>query len=62
MRKILKKDSSDASNHSFLLDDDLSIPFFAEDISNNVGDIDISGIDLPPVLHEFPTFQPLLGH
>lgn len=62
MREILKNDSSDASNHSFLLDDDLSIPFSAEDITNNIGDIDISGIELPTLLQEFPTFCPLLGH
>lgn len=62
MREILKNDSSDTSNHSFLLDDDLSIPFSADDISNNIGDIDISDVELPPLLHEFPTFRLLLGH
>jgi len=62
MREILKNDSSDTSNHSFLLDDDLSIPFSVDDISNNIGDIDISDVELPPLLHEFPTFRLLLGH
>jgi len=46
----------------FLLDDDLSIPFSVDDISNNIGDIDISDVELPPLLHEFPTFRLLLGH
>lgn len=62
MREILKTDSSDASNHSFLLDDDLSIPFSAEDISNNIGDIDISDVELPPLLHGFPNVRLLLEH
>ncbi|GLJ12455.1 hypothetical protein SUGI_0191160 [Cryptomeria japonica] len=46
MIDIVKNDSHDMSNNSFLLDDDLSIPFSADDISNTIDDIDLIHDDI----------------
>eukprot|EP01018_Ginkgo_biloba_P007667 Gb_30020 [translate_table: standard] len=62
MREIVQNDSHNFLNNSFLLDDDLSIPFSADDISNTIGQIDLSDVEPPPLLREVPTFHFLLRH
>ncbi|KAL5995334.1 hypothetical protein ACLOJK_025392 [Asimina triloba] len=62
MRDILSKDSQNFMSNSFLLDDDLSIPFSTEDISKAIPPIDPTDIELPPFLHDIPSAQFLLRH
>lgn len=61
MREILNKDSQNLTSNSFLLDDDLSIPFSTEDIYMAIPPIDPSDIEVPPVLSENPSVQFLLS-
>ncbi|WOG85534.1 hypothetical protein DCAR_0104725 [Daucus carota subsp. sativus] len=61
MREILNKDSQNLTSNSFLLDDDLSIPFSTEDIYMAIPQIDPSDIEVPPVLAEHPSVQFLLS-
>ncbi|XP_068659158.1 myosin-15 isoform X2 [Aristolochia californica] len=62
MREILSKDSQNFMSNSFLLDDDLSIPFSTDDISKAIPPIDPADVELPPLFHEIPSAQFLLGH
>ncbi|KAJ7966354.1 putative myosin [Quillaja saponaria] len=57
MREILNKDSQNLTSNSFLLDDDLSIPFSTEDIDMAIPAIDPSDIELPTFLSEYPCAQ-----
>ncbi|XP_072959114.1 myosin-6-like isoform X1 [Typha angustifolia] len=57
MRASMTEDTDSA----FLLDDDLSIPFAADDLSSSIKDIDFSDVDLPKELLENPAFQFLQG-
>lgn len=57
MREILNKDSQNLTSNSFLLDDDLSIPFSTEDIYMAIPAIDPSDIELPTVLSEYSSAQ-----
>ncbi|KAM7507421.1 hypothetical protein LguiA_017874 [Lonicera macranthoides] len=57
MREILNKDSQNLTSNSFLLDDDLSIPFSTEDVYMAIPAIDPSDIELPLVLSEYPSAQ-----
>ncbi|KAF5936449.1 hypothetical protein HYC85_027578 [Camellia sinensis] len=50
MREMLNKDSQNLTSNSFLLDDDLSIPFSTEDIYMALPAIDPSDIELPTIL------------
>ncbi|KAL1315385.1 hypothetical protein HN51_042153 [Arachis hypogaea] len=54
MREIVSKDNQNLTSNSFLLDDDLSIPFSAEDIDMAIPAIDPDDIELPPFLSEHP--------
>ncbi|KAI9118645.1 hypothetical protein K1719_010977 [Acacia pycnantha] len=62
MREIVSKDNQNLTSNSFLLDDDLSIPFSAEDIDMAISAIDPDDIDHPPFLSEYPCAQFLVAH
>ncbi|OIW12077.1 hypothetical protein TanjilG_15317 [Lupinus angustifolius] len=62
MRELVGKDNQSLASNSFLLDDDLSIPFSAEDIDIAIPAIDHDDIDLPPFLSEYPCAQFLISH
>ncbi|OVA08348.1 IQ motif [Macleaya cordata] len=63
MREILNKAASQNLNsNSFLLDDDLSIPFSTEDISEAIPEIEPSDVEFPPFVHEYACAQFLLPH
>ncbi|PPD90210.1 hypothetical protein GOBAR_DD12831 [Gossypium barbadense] len=57
MREMLNKDNQYLASNSFLLDDDLSIPFSTEDIDIAIPAIDPSGIELPAILSEYSCAQ-----
>ncbi|XP_057511088.1 myosin-15 isoform X2 [Actinidia eriantha] len=57
MREILNKDSQNLTSNSFLLDDDLSIPFSTEDIYMALPAVDPSDIELPTSLSGYPSAQ-----
>ncbi|XXG40756.1 hypothetical protein AAC387_Pa01g1394 [Persea americana] len=59
MKDILSKDSHIVSN-SFLLDDDLSIPFSTDDISKAIPLQDPADIELPTSLRDFPSARFLI--
>nr|XP_043620465.1 myosin-15 [Erigeron canadensis] len=60
MREILNKDSQNLTSNSFLLDDDLSIPFSTEDIYLAIPAVDPTDIEAPAFLSEYPSAQFLL--
>ncbi|KAL8501897.1 hypothetical protein ACS0TY_021134 [Phlomoides rotata] len=61
MREIVNKDSQNlSSSNSFLLDDDLSIPFSTEDVYMAIPAIDPSDTELPKFFSEYPSAQLLL--
>ncbi|KAG8495473.1 hypothetical protein CXB51_013089 [Gossypium anomalum] len=60
MREMLNKDSQYLASNSFLLDDDLSIPFSTEDIDIAIPAIDPSDIELPAILSEYSCAQFLM--
>ncbi|KAK6119602.1 hypothetical protein DH2020_046625 [Rehmannia glutinosa] len=61
MRDIVNKDSQNlSSSNSFLLDDDLSIPFSTEDVYMAIPAIDPSDMELPKFFSEYPSAQLLL--
>nr|XP_048332478.1 myosin-15 isoform X3 [Ziziphus jujuba var. spinosa] len=62
MREILNKDNQNLTSNSFLLDDDLSIPFSTEDIDMAIAAIDPSDIELPNFVSEYPCAQFLAQH
>lgn len=57
MRELLNKDSQKLTSNSFLLDDDLSIPFTTEDIYMALPAIEPSNIEIPTVLSGYPSAQ-----
>nr|TKR99635.1 hypothetical protein D5086_0000190650 [Populus alba] len=57
MREMLNKDNQNMTSNSFLLDDDLSIPFSTEDIDMAIPVIDPSSVELPKLLTEHPCAQ-----
>ncbi|MBA0866168.1 hypothetical protein Goshw_018571 [Gossypium schwendimanii] len=57
MREKLNKDNQYLASNSFLLDDDLSIPFSTEDIDIAIPAIDPSDIELPAILSEYSCAQ-----
>ncbi|XP_051151183.1 myosin-15 isoform X2 [Andrographis paniculata] len=58
MREIVSKDSQNlSSSNSFLLDDDLGIPFTTEDVYMAIPGIDPSDIELPQFFSEYPLAQ-----
>ncbi|KAL5127223.1 Myosin-14 [Glycine soja] len=62
MREIVSKDNQNLTSNSFLLDDDLSIPFSAEDIDMAIPAIDVDEIDLPEFMSEYSCAQFLSSH
>ncbi|CAJ1972908.1 unnamed protein product [Sphenostylis stenocarpa] len=62
MREIVSKDNQNLTSNSFLLDDDLSIPFSAEDIDMAIPAIDLDEIHLPEFVSEYSCAQFLSSH
>ncbi|KAE9599821.1 putative myosin ATPase [Lupinus albus] len=62
MRELVSKDNQNLASNSFLLDDDLSIPFSAEDIDIALPAIDPDDVDLPAFLSEYPCAQFLISN
>lgn len=62
MREILNRDNQNLTSNSFLLDDDLSIPFSTEDIDMAIPAIDPSDIEPPSFLSEYSCVQFLIPH
>ncbi|XP_020236584.1 myosin-15 isoform X2 [Cajanus cajan] len=62
MREIVSKDNQNLTSNSFLLDDDMSIPFSAEDIDMAIPAINTDDVDLPAFLCEYPCAQFLILH
>ncbi|ESW08884.1 hypothetical protein PHAVU_009G082600 [Phaseolus vulgaris] len=57
MRDLVSKDNQGLTSNSFLLDDDMSIPFSAEDIDMAIPAINTDDIDPPAFLCEYPCAQ-----
>nr|CAD1818986.1 unnamed protein product [Ananas comosus var. bracteatus] len=57
MRTSMTEESNDADSSSFLLDDDLSIPFSIDEISSSIQEKDLSDVDRPKELLENPAFH-----
>ncbi|KAM1224096.1 hypothetical protein ACFX2G_044003 [Malus domestica] len=57
MRELLNKDNQNLTSNSFLLDDDLSIPFSTEDIDKAIPLSDPSEIELPSSLSGYTCAQ-----
>ncbi|KAJ3702510.1 hypothetical protein LUZ61_006215 [Rhynchospora tenuis] len=62
MRDMVNKESQNLLSNSFLLDDDLSIPFSTEEISKSVPGLDPSDIDPPPSFRQIQAAQFLIPH
>ncbi|XP_057248607.1 myosin-15 isoform X3 [Beta vulgaris subsp. vulgaris] len=60
MREMLNKDNQNLATNSFLLDDDLSIPFSTEDISKAIPAIDPMDVKPPVGVSDVPAAQFLL--
>lgn len=56
MRTLMAEDSNNAVSSSFLLDDDSSIPFSADELSRSMVQIDISDVEPPPLIRESSGF------
>ncbi|KAL9258821.1 OPAQUE1-like protein [Drosera capensis] len=61
MREMLN-DGQNLTSNSFLLDDDLSIPFSTEDISKAIPVIDLMDTEIPAFLFEHPAAEFLGRH
>uniref|UniRef100_A0A0E0M7C0 Myosin motor domain-containing protein n=1 Tax=Oryza punctata TaxID=4537 RepID=A0A0E0M7C0_ORYPU len=62
MRDMVSSDAHNPVSNSFLLDDDLSIPFTTEEIAEEVPDIDMSNIEMPSSLRHVHSAQFLMQH
>ncbi|XP_042377972.1 myosin-6-like isoform X1 [Zingiber officinale] len=60
MSKLMVNDSADDDEATFLLDDDLSIPFSLDEISTSVHDKDLLDVKPPEELIKYTAFQFLL--
>ncbi|KAH9616472.1 hypothetical protein KSS87_005406 [Heliosperma pusillum] len=60
MREMLNKDNQNLATNSFLLDDDLSIPFSTDDISKAIPAVDPMDVKPPAFTSEFPVAKFLL--
>jgi len=58
MKQKMMEESSSSMSNSFLLDDDSSIPFTAEEVSSNAGEVEhlSDEVPLPPILRDAQTF------
>ncbi|CAM8916590.1 unnamed protein product [Rhodiola kirilowii] len=57
MREMVKKDNMNLTSNSFLLDEDLSIPFSTEDVYMAIPEIVPSVVELPTFVSEYPSAQ-----
>uniref|UniRef100_A0A7N0VDA3 Uncharacterized protein n=2 Tax=Kalanchoe fedtschenkoi TaxID=63787 RepID=A0A7N0VDA3_KALFE len=57
MREIVNKDNMNLTSNSFLLDDDLSIPFSTEDVYMAIPEIVPTVVELPTFVSEYPSAQ-----
>ncbi|KAK3193407.1 hypothetical protein Dsin_024717 [Dipteronia sinensis] len=57
MRVLMTEDSNDAASNSFLLDDNSSIPFSVDDLSNSLQEKDFMDVKPAEELLENPAFQ-----
>jgi len=62
MRDMVSNDTQNPVSNSFLLDDDLSIPFTTEEIAEEVPDVDMSNIEMPSSLRHVHSAQFLMQH
>ncbi|XP_021321162.1 protein OPAQUE1 isoform X3 [Sorghum bicolor] len=62
MRDMVSNDMQNPVSNSFLLDDDLSIPFTTEEIAEEVPDVDMSNIEMPSSLRHVHSAQFLTQH
>ncbi|TKV93854.1 hypothetical protein SEVIR_9G256700v4 [Setaria viridis] len=62
MRDMVSNDTQNPVSNSFLLDDDLSIPFTTEEIAEEVPDVDMSNIEMPSTLRHVHSAQFLMQH
>ncbi|KAL6974578.1 hypothetical protein U1Q18_028762 [Sarracenia purpurea var. burkii] len=62
MRVMMTEDSNNAVSSSFLLDDDSCIPFSMDDISKSMQQVEMAGIELPPLIRENSGFAFLHQH
>lgn len=62
MRDMVSNDMQNPVSNSFLLDDDLSIPFTTEEIAEQVPDVDMSNIETPASLRHVHSAQFLTQH
>lgn len=62
MREMINKATPSVMSNSFLLDDDLSIPFVSDDISKAISAMDLTDVELPPHLARLPAAHFLLNH
>ncbi|XP_073224429.1 myosin-15-like [Cicer arietinum] len=62
MREIVSKDNHSPTSSSFLMDDDMSIPFSAEDIDMAIPAVNTDDIELPAFLCEYPCAKFLVLH
>jgi myosin-5 len=60
MRVLVDKDNQKQTSNSFLLDDDMSIPFSAEDIDKAIPVLDPSEIEPPKFVSEYTCAQSLV--
>ncbi|XP_058101304.1 myosin-6-like [Magnolia sinica] len=60
MRILMTEDSNDAASDAFLLDDNSSIPFSVDELSNTIQEKDFSDVKPAAELLENPAFQFLL--
>uniref|UniRef100_A0A1J3FM19 Myosin-15 n=1 Tax=Noccaea caerulescens TaxID=107243 RepID=A0A1J3FM19_NOCCA len=60
MRILVDKDSQKLTSNSFLLDDDMSIPFSAEDIDKAIPVLDPSEVEPPKFVSEYTCAQSLV--
>ncbi|KAF8779983.1 hypothetical protein HU200_002258 [Digitaria exilis] len=61
-KDIVSKDTPNSVSNSFLMDDDLSIPFSTEDLSIAIPAMDYADVDLPESLQHYGSVQLLLRH
>jgi len=52
LRVMMTEDSNNSASSSFLLDDDSSIPFSVDDISKSMTEIEVTEVDMPPLIRE----------
>ncbi|KAL6642959.1 hypothetical protein ACP70R_021140 [Stipagrostis hirtigluma subsp. patula] len=62
MRDMVSNDGQNPVSNSFLMDDDLSIPFTTEEIAEEVPAIDMSSIEMPTSLRHVHSAQFLMQH